>query len=308
MFNRETHKSRGFGFIVYESERSVDDVCAVKEHFIDGKLVGFFVFPSPICFWRLFRWKWKERCLGRRSLPCRPQALSFSPLPRLPGNPLPYSMVRITYHLWDPGALILTILRTFPWLQTKVPWDPPPPPYHLMLLRSNQDPNLNQERWFQTICLPLTTPTMPPKHLSLMIGALTLSMGSFRSLSMSWTIIFGTMPTLCPNWISTLHTSPSANTTIIIFLLPFTHSSRFSISTQPILTNMATTAILLRLRTIVQSVLHQFLPATELILSRIWLRRPPLISLICFTTIIIANQFINENRPTITPPLLLLGN
>lgn len=41
MFNRETHKSRGFGFIVYESERSVDDVCAVKEHFIDGKLVGF---------------------------------------------------------------------------------------------------------------------------------------------------------------------------------------------------------------------------------------------------------------------------
>mmetsp|Transcript_9308 Transcript_9308/g.14021 ORF Transcript_9308/g.14021 Transcript_9308/m.14021 type:complete len:665 (+) Transcript_9308:56-2050(+) len=39
MFNRETHKSRGFGFIVFESESGVDDVCAVKEHVIDGKMV-----------------------------------------------------------------------------------------------------------------------------------------------------------------------------------------------------------------------------------------------------------------------------
>lgn len=39
MFNRETHKSRGFGFIVFESEHGVDSVCADKEHIIDGKLV-----------------------------------------------------------------------------------------------------------------------------------------------------------------------------------------------------------------------------------------------------------------------------
>ncbi len=39
MFNRETHKSRGFGFIVFESEKSVDDVCAEREHYIDGKMV-----------------------------------------------------------------------------------------------------------------------------------------------------------------------------------------------------------------------------------------------------------------------------
>jgi RNA recognition motif-containing protein len=47
MFNRETHKSRGFGFIVFESERSVDDVCAEREHFIDGKLVSP-AFPSSL--------------------------------------------------------------------------------------------------------------------------------------------------------------------------------------------------------------------------------------------------------------------
>lgn len=39
MLNRETHKSRGFGFIIFESEDSVDLVCSQKEHFIDGKLV-----------------------------------------------------------------------------------------------------------------------------------------------------------------------------------------------------------------------------------------------------------------------------
>ena len=39
MFNRETHKSRGFGFIVFVSERGVDLVCAEKEHSIDGKVV-----------------------------------------------------------------------------------------------------------------------------------------------------------------------------------------------------------------------------------------------------------------------------
>ena len=39
MFNRETHKSRGFGFIVFELEKGAELVCAEKEHSIDGKVV-----------------------------------------------------------------------------------------------------------------------------------------------------------------------------------------------------------------------------------------------------------------------------
>lgn len=40
MFNRETHKSRGFGFIVFEQEGGVDRVCTENEHSIDGKVVS----------------------------------------------------------------------------------------------------------------------------------------------------------------------------------------------------------------------------------------------------------------------------
>lgn len=40
MFNRETHKSRGFGFIVFETEDSAIKVCNEKEHVIDGKVVS----------------------------------------------------------------------------------------------------------------------------------------------------------------------------------------------------------------------------------------------------------------------------
>lgn len=39
MFNRETHKSRGFGFIVFELEAGAVNTCAVNEHTIDGKVV-----------------------------------------------------------------------------------------------------------------------------------------------------------------------------------------------------------------------------------------------------------------------------
>ena len=39
LFNRETHKSRGFGFIVFESEHSADMVCLHNDHVIDDKLV-----------------------------------------------------------------------------------------------------------------------------------------------------------------------------------------------------------------------------------------------------------------------------
>lgn len=39
MFNRETNKSRGFGFVVFESETSVEVVLQEKNHVIDGKSV-----------------------------------------------------------------------------------------------------------------------------------------------------------------------------------------------------------------------------------------------------------------------------
>lgn len=39
MFNRETNKSRGFGFVIFHSELSVDAVCEVMEHRIDDKVV-----------------------------------------------------------------------------------------------------------------------------------------------------------------------------------------------------------------------------------------------------------------------------
>lgn len=50
MFNRETHKSRGFGFIVFEVENSAVKVCTVKEHSIDGKVVSLYFFHIPVCF------------------------------------------------------------------------------------------------------------------------------------------------------------------------------------------------------------------------------------------------------------------
>lgn len=39
MFNRETNKSRGFGFVIFESESSVDTVLQDLNHVIDGKSV-----------------------------------------------------------------------------------------------------------------------------------------------------------------------------------------------------------------------------------------------------------------------------
>jgi RNA-binding protein Musashi len=39
MFNRETHKSRGFGFIVFESNESVDKVLECPHHTLNGKVV-----------------------------------------------------------------------------------------------------------------------------------------------------------------------------------------------------------------------------------------------------------------------------
>ena len=39
MFNRETHKSRGFGFVVFELEQSAELVCAQAEHTLDNKVV-----------------------------------------------------------------------------------------------------------------------------------------------------------------------------------------------------------------------------------------------------------------------------
>jgi RNA recognition motif-containing protein len=46
MFNRETHKSRGFGFIVFENAESALRACDVREHILDGKVVR--LLPSEI--------------------------------------------------------------------------------------------------------------------------------------------------------------------------------------------------------------------------------------------------------------------
>lgn len=59
MFNRETHKSRGFGFIVFENAESALRACDVREHVLDGKVVSLsrpiacrcrFVSPQCSCF------------------------------------------------------------------------------------------------------------------------------------------------------------------------------------------------------------------------------------------------------------------
>jgi RNA recognition motif-containing protein len=46
MFNRETHKSRGFGFVIFEYEESAEKVCMDKEHIIDGKVVSYVFFVA----------------------------------------------------------------------------------------------------------------------------------------------------------------------------------------------------------------------------------------------------------------------
>jgi RNA-binding protein Musashi len=51
MFNRETHKSRGFGFIVFEEEQGAIAACADHEHVIDGKVVSHVIFGV---LWSLF--------------------------------------------------------------------------------------------------------------------------------------------------------------------------------------------------------------------------------------------------------------
>jgi hypothetical protein len=74
MFNRETNKSRGFGFVVFETESSVDRVlqtAAARQHSIDGKAVrgncALVLLASKRCYVSssiCFRWKLNVQYLG----------------------------------------------------------------------------------------------------------------------------------------------------------------------------------------------------------------------------------------------------
>lgn len=48
MYNRETCKSRGFGFVIFEDEASVDRAVATRMHVIDEKAVRAFRTPSRV--------------------------------------------------------------------------------------------------------------------------------------------------------------------------------------------------------------------------------------------------------------------
>jgi len=41
MYNRETRKSRGFGFVIFDSEDSIKLAIENDEHIINGKVVSF---------------------------------------------------------------------------------------------------------------------------------------------------------------------------------------------------------------------------------------------------------------------------
>jgi hypothetical protein len=82
MFNRETHKSRGFGFIIFDNEASVDQVCDEREHTIDGKTVSQQL-PSPSSLLlphSARRWRSKELCHDQKSAIRRHQSQPLLPL------------------------------------------------------------------------------------------------------------------------------------------------------------------------------------------------------------------------------------